>query len=251
MKGAPTPAWTLILVPPTPKARTKRIGIRMRTLRMLGMFLLALVIPALGAAWSWYDMQAQTAIMMADRLAAQEQMMAQLADSLNTYRTEAIAERASKNPPLNMIMPLSANITSRFTNRRLHPILRVYRPHRGIDMSASAGTRIVAPAGAIVATVRRTFGFGLVVELVHSGGVVTRFAHCRSALVKPGDRVQAGQPIATVGSSGLATAAHLHFEVLVKGKAVDPVAFVASTRATTEGEATSKGATTGVPASEE
>jgi murein DD-endopeptidase MepM/ murein hydrolase activator NlpD len=74
------------------------------------------------------------------------------------------------------------------------------------------------------------FGFGLVVELVHSGGVVTRFAHCRSALVKPGDRVQAGQAIATVGSSGLATAPHLHFEVLVRGRAVDPVRFLAQTR---------------------
>jgi len=230
MRGAPTPAWTLIIVPPTPKASTRRVGIRMRTIRMLGMLLIGLLIPVLAASWSWYVAQSQTAVMMADRLAAQEQMMAELGDSLNNYRHEALAKQAARRPPPDMMMPLSARITSQFTNRRLHPILRIYRPHRGIDISAAAGTRIVAPAEATVATVRRMFGFGLVVELVHSGGVVTRYAHCRAALVKPGDRVQAGQAIATVGSSGLATSPHLHFEVLVKGKAVDPVAFLAQTR---------------------
>ena len=69
------------------------------------------------------------------------------------------------------------------------------------------------------------------VELVHSGGVVTRFAHCRSVLVKPGDRVEAGQAIATVGSSGMATSAHLHFEVRLNKppeplSAVDPLPFL-------------------------
>ena len=62
-----------------------------------------------------------------------------------------------------------------------------------------------------------------------SGGIVTRYAHCRSALVQRGDTVSMGQAIATVGSSGLATAPHLHFEVLVNGKPVDPINFIAST----------------------
>ena len=93
-------------------------------------------------------------------------------------------------------------------------------------------------------------GYGLVVELVHSGGVVTRYAHCRSALVKPGERVTMGQAIATVGSSGLATAPHLHFEVLLRGSPVDPVKFLAGTRAPAA-PTTSQSATTSPEGNEE
>ena len=230
MRRGLTPAWTLIIVPPTPKASTKRIGVRMRTVRIVATLTLVLLAPVLGMSWAWMDTQASTAVMMADRLAAQEQTLSALTDSLNTYRHEALAERAATSPPAGMIMPLAGRITSWFSRSRLHPILRVWRPHRGIDVAAAAGTRIVAPATATVASVGRRFGFGLVVELVHSGGVVTSYAHCRTALVKRGDRVVMGQAIATVGSTGLATSPHLHFEVLVKGRAVDPVQFLAGTR---------------------
>jgi murein DD-endopeptidase MepM/ murein hydrolase activator NlpD len=76
-------------------------------------------------------------------------------------------------------------------------------------------------------------GYGLMIEMVHSGGVVTRYAHCRAALVQRGDTVSMGQAIGTVGASGLATAPHLHFEVFVNGNAVDPIKFIASTHHTT------------------
>jgi murein DD-endopeptidase MepM/ murein hydrolase activator NlpD len=173
--------------------------------------------------------------------------MAALSDSLSAYRQEELAAREAKLPPAKMIMPLSGTITSKFTRSRLHPILRIYRPHRGIDLSAAAGTRIVAPATATVASVGHKLGFGIVVELVHSGGVVTRYAHCRSALVKRGDHVVMGQPIATVGSTGLATGPHLHFEVLFKGTAVDPVKFLTQTRSplTTQAIRAAQATTTG------
>jgi murein DD-endopeptidase MepM/ murein hydrolase activator NlpD len=64
-----------------------------------------------------------------------------------------------------------------------------------------------------------------VVDLDHGKGVVTRYAHCGSALVSEGARVQRGVPIATVGTSGLATGPHLHYEVLVRGRQVDPLRF--------------------------
>jgi murein DD-endopeptidase MepM/ murein hydrolase activator NlpD len=70
-----------------------------------------------------------------------------------------------------------------------------------------------------------------VIELAHNGGVVTRYAHCRTALVKAGDHVEKGQVIGLVGASGLATAPHLHFEVLVKGSQVDPMKFIAASHA--------------------
>jgi murein DD-endopeptidase MepM/ murein hydrolase activator NlpD len=230
MRGALTPAWPLIIVPPTPKASTKRVGVKMRTVRRRAATVIMVITPALALTWSWMETQAATAAMLADRLAVQERLVAVLTDSLDGYRRDALAERAAVSPPTGMIMPLAGRITSWFSRSRLHPILRIYRAHRGIDVSAAAGTRIVAPATATVSSVGRKFGFGLTVELVHSGGVRTRYAHCRSALVKPGDKVAMGQAIATVGSTGLATAPHLHFEVLVKGKAVDPMKFLADTR---------------------
>ena len=231
MRHGLTPAWTLIIVPPTPRASTRRVGIRMRTVRVVATVALVLLAPAIAMSWMWMNRQASTAAMMADRLAAQEQTLALLADSLEAYRRLALEERTARSTPAaGMIMPLAGRITSWFSRSRKHPVLRIWRPHRGIDVAAAAGTRIVAPAPATVKFVGRKLGFGLVVELTHSDGVVTRYAHCRSALVKRGHRVVMGQAIATVGSSGLATAPHLHFEVLVKGRAVDPMTFLGRAR---------------------
>ena len=197
------------------------------------MLTVAVVGSALTMSWAWVETQNSAAILMADRLAVQERTLAMLNDSLNVYRSQALAERAAKSPPAEMIMPLAGRITSLFSRSRKHPVLRIWRPHRGIDVAAASGTRIVAPATATVSFVGRKLGFGLVVELVHSGGVVTRYAHCRSALVQRGDKVTMGQTIATVGSTGLATAPHLHFEVLVKGTAVDPMTFLGRSRTST------------------
>jgi murein DD-endopeptidase MepM/ murein hydrolase activator NlpD len=99
----------------------------------------------------------------------------------------------------------------------------IRRPHRGVDVVAPAGTRVHAPADGRVARVAREFGYGLYIELDHGGGVRTRYAHLRSALVEPGDRITAGTPIATVGSSGLSSGPHLHYEVWVKGNTVNPL----------------------------
>jgi murein DD-endopeptidase MepM/ murein hydrolase activator NlpD len=132
-----------------------------------------------------------------------------------------------------MMMPINGEITSRFSRSRFHPILEVFRAHRGVDLGAPEGTPVKAPAAGHVASVGRRLGYGLVIEMVHSGGVVTRYAHLHSAIVRAGDDVTMGQPIGAVGESGLATAPHLHFEVWVKGTAVDPVKFVAATRLAT------------------
>src|SRR5215218_6040769 len=122
-------------------------------------------------------------------------------------------------------LPVIGAIASRFSRARRHPLLKVVRPHLGVDVAARRGTQITAPAAGRVSFVGRKFGFGLVVELEHGNGVVTRYAHCGSALVSEGDRVQRGVPIATVGTSGLSTGPHLHYEVLVHGRQVDPLRF--------------------------
>ncbi|MEO8562416.1 MAG: M23 family metallopeptidase [bacterium] len=122
-------------------------------------------------------------------------------------------------------LPVIGAIASRFSRARRHPLLHVIRPHLGVDVAAPRGTRIVAPAPGRVSFVGRKFGFGLVVEIQHSDGVSTRYAHCGRALVAEGDHVQRGVAIATVGTSGLSTGPHLHYEVLVHGHQVDPLRF--------------------------
>jgi murein DD-endopeptidase MepM/ murein hydrolase activator NlpD len=122
-------------------------------------------------------------------------------------------------------LPVIGEIASRFSRSRRHPLLHVIRPHLGVDVAAPRGTQITAPAPGRVTFVGRRFGFGLVVEMEHGNGVLTRYAHCGSALVSEGTRVQRGTPIATVGTSGLSTGPHLHYEVLVNGRQVDPLRY--------------------------
>jgi murein DD-endopeptidase MepM/ murein hydrolase activator NlpD len=120
-------------------------------------------------------------------------------------------------------LPVVGEITSRFARARRHPLLGVVRKHAGIDIAAPAGTHITAPAPGRVSFSGKKFGYGYVVEIDHGHGVVTRYAHCRSLMVRLGDEVAAGAVVATVGRSGLATAPHLHYEILVHGRSIDPL----------------------------
>lgn len=228
MRGDVTPAWTLIIVPPKLTVSPKRVGLKMRWLRMLAMLLVAVF----SVSWFWVTNEARVADMVADRLAEEQRATLALRDTLLSFRAASAIEAAKLAPPPNMIMPVSGEVTSRFSRSRFHPILQMFRAHRGVDLSANSATRIVAPASGHVTSVGWRLGYGLTVELAHSGGVVTRYAHLLSANVHRGDSVTVGQGIAAVGSSGLATAPHLHFEVLVHGNNVDPLKFVASTRVT-------------------
>src|SRR5216117_2528612 len=132
-------------------------------------------------------------------------------------------ERLAATPS---IMPTRGWITSAFASMRVHPILHLARPHEGIDVTAKAGAEIEAPAAGIVTDVKWEEGYGNMLTLDHGGGIVTRYAHCSTILVARGRRVKRGDVIAKVGSTGLSTGPHLHYEVWVNGHAVDPVKFV-------------------------
>ncbi|HVE86669.1 MAG TPA: M23 family metallopeptidase, partial [Myxococcales bacterium] len=94
--------------------------------------------------------------------------------------------------------------------------------HQGVDVAAREGTPILSAAGGVVRSVGARGGYGLAVEIDHGHGLTTLYAHTGGALVKPGERIAPGQPIATVGQSGRATGPHLHFEVRRGGRPVDP-----------------------------
>jgi murein DD-endopeptidase MepM/ murein hydrolase activator NlpD len=100
--------------------------------------------------------------------------------------------------------------------------------HTGLDFPAETGTPILAAAGGVVATVEWHPQYGQLIELDHGSGLSTRYAHVSKSLVKPGDIVRRGQPIATVGTTGRSTGPHLHFEVLVAGVPQNPARFLAA-----------------------
>lgn len=124
------------------------------------------------------------------------------------------------------ILPTAGWLSSQFTRSRFHPILHENRPHEGIDVTAPTGTPIIAPAAGKVVHAGNSQGFGLVVEIDHGNGIRTKFAHCSRVAVRVGQQVTRNQLIAAVGSTGLSTAPHLHYEIHVNGKPVDPLTYV-------------------------
>ena len=118
-----------------------------------------------------------------------------------------------------------ARFTSGFGYRR-SPVRGRMVFHHGIDLSAPRGTRIFAASNGEVITAEYGSGYGRMVEIDHGYGITSRYAHCNSLFVRPGDWVEAGQVIATVGSTGQTTGPHLHFELLVDGQVVDPMEYL-------------------------
>jgi murein DD-endopeptidase MepM/ murein hydrolase activator NlpD len=121
--------------------------------------------------------------------------------------------------------PVPYRITSRFTNRRFHPVLRQWRAHEGIDYGAPAGAPVEATASGVVTRAGFMGGYGRLVELRHPGEIRTRYAHLSSipSDVRPGAHVDQGQIIGRVGSTGLATGPHLHYEFLQHGRHRNPL----------------------------
>jgi murein DD-endopeptidase MepM/ murein hydrolase activator NlpD len=115
-------------------------------------------------------------------------------------------------------------ISSRFSSHRYQPILHVYRAHSGTDFAAAYGAPVRAVADGTVQFAGRNGGYGNLIELRHSGSVSTRYGHLSGfgEGVHAGARVTQGQTIGFVGSSGLSTGPHLHYEYRVAGKAVNP-----------------------------
>jgi len=99
--------------------------------------------------------------------------------------------------------------------------------HTGLDFSAEIGTPILAAAGGMVVSTEQHADYGKLVEVDHGNGLLTRYAHVSKVLVKTGDLVKRGQPLAQVGTSGRSTGPHLHFEVLVDGVPQNPARFLA------------------------
>ena len=116
-------------------------------------------------------------------------------------------------------------LSSRF-GPRTDPFTGKSSWHNGIDYAGKRGAEIIAVASGVVMWSGNRSGYGLMVEINHGNGFVTRYAHNEKNAVQVGDVVTKGQTIATMGSSGRSTGPHVHFEVLKNGKSKDPVKYI-------------------------
>jgi murein DD-endopeptidase MepM/ murein hydrolase activator NlpD len=122
-----------------------------------------------------------------------------------------------------MTWPVNGHVTSYF-GYRYHPILHFTRFHAGLDIGAAWGSPIIAAADGQVVVAGWTGGYGRAVQIAHGGGISTVYGHMSQVVAEPGSYVHAGQLIGYVGSSGLSTGPHLHYEVRRNGTPVNPLA---------------------------
>ena len=123
------------------------------------------------------------------------------------------------------IWPARGWLTSRF-GYRIDPFTGLRQLHEGIDIANRIGSPIIAPADGVVSRVYNNFGFGLMVEINHGYGIVTRYGHLSKSYVKVGQRVKRGDRVAAIGNSGRATGPHLHYEVRLNGVPLNPQNYI-------------------------
>lgn len=150
-----------------------------------------------------------------------EELNARLKQVHSDWRQELLRlERLPMAAPLADMHGLSSSY-----GVRLDPFTHSPARHEGIDISAAAGTPILATASGVVRRVAADPQYGRMVDIDHGNGYLTRYAHALAINVKPGERVHRGMPIGAVGSTGRSTAPHLHYEVRLNNQAQNPLEY--------------------------
>jgi murein DD-endopeptidase MepM/ murein hydrolase activator NlpD len=122
--------------------------------------------------------------------------------------------------------PVQGGWVSSGFGTRMDPFTGHQSIHEGVDIAARFGGPIFAMGDGVVNFAGEKTGYGLIVEVTHESGLVTRYSHCSATLVKEGDKVARGQEVARVGTTGRSTGPHLHFEVIRDGRATNPIAYL-------------------------
>jgi murein DD-endopeptidase MepM/ murein hydrolase activator NlpD len=161
------------------------------------------------------------------------QVLDQLADQIDDREQQLdimaglMVNRQLQNELSIAGMPVVKGWMSSKYGNRIDPFKGQRAWHNGVDFAGKLGSDIVAVASGVVTWSDRRTGYGLMVEINHGGGYVTRYAHAQENLVAVGDVVKKGQAIAKMGSSGRSTGPHVHFEVYKDGKPENPAAYIA------------------------
>lgn len=143
--------------------------------------------------------------------------------SIRAKITEAARPKGQR--PGQLVRPVPGVIESGF-GPRIHPILGTLKMHRGLDFHGASGSHILSAGQGTVIFAGTKGGYGITTMIDHGGGMVTLYAHQSRLNVSVGDKVAAGAIIGFVGSTGLSTGPHLHFEVRINGTAVDPRSYL-------------------------
>jgi murein DD-endopeptidase MepM/ murein hydrolase activator NlpD len=122
--------------------------------------------------------------------------------------------------------PIETGWLSSYYGMRVDPFTGNPAMHKGIDFAGKSGDQVVATAAGIVSWAGERYGYGNLVEIEHGDGIITRYGHNDSLMVKAGDLVTKGQEIALMGNTGRSTGAHVHYEVIKNGQQIDPLPYV-------------------------
>ena len=161
-----------------------------------------------------------------------EQLAAQFAwqaDQL-TLLENLLMDRDVDNSLMPAGRPVAAGYASSPFGYRNDPFSGKRAFHRGVDFHGARGSDVLAVADGVVSYVGKRSGYGNVVEIDHGNGYMTRYAHNQENLGKPGQRVRAGQVVAKMGSTGRATGSHVHFEVWLNDRPVNPYQYLKTAR---------------------
>lgn len=157
-------------------------------------------------------------------------------DSMETEGPGAPSNPNFETPSVSVpsIMPLRDGRMTSSYGMRTHPVLRQRRQHNGVDIAAPTGTPVYATADGIVGRADWFSSYGLYISIDHGADLETRYAHLSRLAVAAGDRVEKGDLIGYVGSTGRSTGPHLHYEVRVDGVAVNPIPYMIETEVQTQ-----------------
>ncbi len=139
---------------------------------------------------------------------------------------EMLSKREVRGQVIPSGWPVKQGFISSYFGRRTDPFTGKKKYHKGIDFSGKRGSEVLAVAAGVVTKSERVAGYGNIVEIRHADGYITRYAHNQENLVKEGDRVEKGEPIAMLGSTGRSSGPHVHFEVRRNGKIINPSRFI-------------------------
>lgn len=170
-----------------------------------------------------YDMSSELSALQTSLVSLSKQSMSQKTDIDESI--VSIKNRLDYLRCVPSIAPVSAKITAGYGYRKNPFTSRGSEFHDGVDFGAAYGTKVKAAGDGVVLFAGYQAGYGRMVVISHGYGITTSYSHNSSLLVKKGDKVKRGQAISKVGSTGRSTGAHLHYEVKLNGRNVDPAKY--------------------------
>lgn len=185
-------------------------------------------ISQLNASRASLDVQINTISIKLDQLERQEDEMLQQSKALDDKIKKLMKRGGSFSGSMAWPVPASYQISS-YYGTRMHPILHKLRFHSGIDIPASKGSSVLSAASGTVIMAGWYGDYGNCIIIDHGGKVATLYGHLSRILISEGDQVKKGEVIGRVGSTGLSTGPHLHFEVRVNGGTVNPMNYYKKT----------------------